>query len=85
MADFDIDIINQFGETVKNDTYGWLFTAVFDNTYQIIDNVGSSVPTLTFLSSVEIGKGDKLVIQNKTYSVRELMPDGTGITVAILE
>ena len=85
MADFDKDLIDEFGETVRNNTYGWLFTAIFDNTHQLIEGVTSSVPTLTFLSTVEIGRGDQVIVQNKCYNVRELMPDGTGVTVAILE
>ena len=62
-------------------------TAVFDNEYEDPLNVESTSPALT-CQTVDLASpahGDALVVSGNSYTVRSVKPDGTGITVLILE
>ncbi len=81
-----------FGETIRTNRGDFL--AIFDNEGAEIEidnaRVRSTAPQITArsydLTRCEIDKrGALLDICGAAYAVRELVPDGTGITVVILD
>ena len=66
-------------------------TGIFDEEYQLIDagsvGVSGSTPVFECASSSvpAAAPGDTLVVNAVTFLVVEVQPDGTGVTVLILE
>jgi len=60
---------------------------IFDNEYIEINDVSSSRPIFMFESSKITSpvRGDKLTINSIVYTVKEIQPDGTGVTTFVLE
>jgi hypothetical protein len=78
--------INEFGVATT-------LEGIFDNSYSAVDSGMGSVtfadsnPTFTgrTVDFTEIKYGDKLEIGTVTWIIREIMPDGTGVTELTLE
>lgn len=87
--------INDFGIEVTYTPDGGTsrtVTGIFDNPYLAADAGGivefnASSPTFMTRTSAITGAsyGDELVIDSVTYVIREVMPDGTGMTTLALE
>lgn len=87
---FDIYFDTRFGGT--NATIGGNpVVGIFDNEYVEIDNgvapVVGTKPTLTVRDSDAVGAiaGTNVVVGSTNYKVIIPQPDGTGVTVLILE
>lgn len=67
-------------------------TVIFDNAYEAVDTGGGvsfavRQPHVTARTADVAGatEGDALTIDGVTYTIRVVMPDGTGITEMMLE
>jgi hypothetical protein len=88
-------MLADFGDKVQYKTQNAgtdTITAIFDNGYQSVDAGGNVAfamqqPQLTCKTSdiPNASEGDTVVISGTTYTVRVVMPDGTGITELMLE
>lgn len=84
-AEIDAELIDELGESCVNTTHGFSFNAVFDNSYEPEFGMAGSVPTLTTLASHNNQDGNAITVRGTSYTVRNLMPDGTGLMVITLE
>ena len=78
-----------FGVEVTRPNKG-AFTAIFDRQYAGVGEgaaVESYSPALTCRSvdAETLAHGDELTVDGDDFVVRSLQPDGTGVTVVILE
>jgi len=84
--EFGISVIVSVGTVFESTING-----IFDNEYFEVDtgqaNISSSVPMLMCrtLDVDDVIYGHKVTIDNNDYKVRDIQPDGTGITNLILE
>lgn len=65
------------------------FTAIFENDYVEIGDIVGLRPTALArsvdITAYSVAVGDTLTINSTTYIVRIVQPDGTGMTLLILE
>lgn len=61
--------------------------AIYDNQYISALDVSGTQPTLTFRTAdvPAVVVGSPVVVRAINFTVAELQPDGTGITVALLQ
>lgn len=84
-AEIDAELLQELGEPCVNVTRSSTFQAVFDNSYEPEFGMAGSVPTLTASASESILDGDAIQVRGENYTVRNIMPDGTGLLVITLE
>lgn len=89
MAIADAEILNAVGETVavfdSNNNLIGNIVGVFERQYIETLDVQGFAPTFTFLKkTISINQNYVIVIETKSFTVRYLEPDGTGMTVAIM-
>ena len=82
-------MLADFGTTVTRANRS-SFTALFDRQFQLVGDpagVESFAPALTCLATdvATAAHGDVLTVDGDDYTVRSIQPDGTGVTVLILE
>ncbi|HDK41519.1 MAG TPA: hypothetical protein ENG93_02540 [Nitrospirae bacterium] len=88
----DIDMMLDTSEFAVTATYdgSTSVNGIFDNDYEAADlgegAVEASVPTFLYKSSdiSNVQQGMTLVVNGTTYKVREIRPDGTGMTLLVL-
>lgn len=76
-TDFGIDAVIG-GDTVR---------AIFDNAYQDVLFAAGTAPALHCATAdvANVDRGDSVDIEGDAYTVAEIKPDGTGMSVLILE
>lgn len=85
----DLDVFLAPGDfaravTVKSTS----LNAIFDAAYAEDFDIEGASPRLTCASAdlpADLAHGDSAVVGSTTYKVRNIQPDGTGITVLVLE
>lgn len=83
-----------FGAFLNSNEHGTVATykttdvvGIFENLYVEVSGVGSMKPTYNVdeESVPNIARGNKLYINNVEYRVAMVQPDGTGMTLLVLE
>ena len=66
---------------------GTAATALFDHEYVEVSGIESRRPVLTVLSSAvsSAAHGDAVVVSGTSYTIVGIQPDGSGMTVLVLE
>lgn len=85
-----LSFLSDFGQTVVHS--GGNFTAIFDKEFIEVDpdqerGIASNMPILTCRDSdiAAVTYGDTVTTGGTGYTVQGVEPDGTGMTVLILE
>ena len=88
-------LLADFGESATYTPVGGVaatVTVIFDNEYFPVDGAGSMVFAMQqpkalgrTVDFVSVSEGATLAIDGTTYTVRVVMPDGTGMSELLLE
>lgn len=79
LADFGVDV----------EISGMTYTGILDNEWQDQSGISVTIPVLTMRTSDIVGVSRSQVVyvgeDSVKYTVQELMPDGQGITMLVLQ
>lgn len=77
-ADFAVAALYNHSSLVKG---------ILNNTYITVNNVESTAPAFTCAHAdmPQVKHHDRLIIENSSYNVVGVQPDGTGLVTLILE